>query len=51
MAPIAALMYAAAALLASFSVLFLPHPPEMDTTALLALAAVGEQYMYEAEQG
>ena len=41
MAPIAALMYAAAALLVIFSVLFLPHPPEMNTTVMLALAAVG----------
>ncbi|MDX6582663.1 MAG: hypothetical protein QOI10_1847 [Solirubrobacterales bacterium] len=41
MAPIAALMYAAAALLVSFSVVFLPHPPEMNTTALLVLALMG----------
>jgi diguanylate cyclase (GGDEF)-like protein len=41
MAPIAALMYAAAALLVSFSVIFLPHPPDMNTTVMLGLAAVG----------
>jgi diguanylate cyclase (GGDEF)-like protein len=41
MAPIAALMYAAAALLVILSVLFLPHPPEMDTTAMLVFASMG----------
>jgi diguanylate cyclase (GGDEF)-like protein len=41
MAPIAALMYAAAALLVILSVLFLPHPQDMNTTAMLSLAAVG----------
>ena len=41
MAPIAALMYAAAALLVIVSVVFLPHPPDLNATALLALAGVG----------
>jgi diguanylate cyclase (GGDEF)-like protein len=41
MAPIAALMYAAAALLVMLSVLVLPHHAAMNTTAMLALAAVG----------
>ncbi len=41
MAPIAALMYAAAALLVTFSVLLLPHSTQMNTTVLLSLAAIG----------
>ena len=41
MAPIAALMYAAAALLVGISVLVLPHPPEMNVAVMLALAGVG----------
>jgi diguanylate cyclase (GGDEF)-like protein len=41
MAPIAALMYAAAALLVALSVLFLPHPPDLNTMVMLSLAAVG----------
>jgi diguanylate cyclase (GGDEF)-like protein len=41
MAPIAALMYAAAALLVGLTVLVLPHPPEMNTTVMLGLAGVG----------
>jgi diguanylate cyclase (GGDEF)-like protein len=41
MAPIAALMYAAAAFLVGFSVLVLPHHPEMNEAALLGLASVG----------
>src|SRR4051812_24144003 len=41
MAPIAALMYAAAGLLVSLSVLVLPHHSEMNTTVMLALASVG----------
>jgi len=41
MAPIAALMYGAAALLVIFSVLFLPHPPDLNEAVMLSLAAVG----------
>ena len=41
MAPIAALMYAAAAVLVGVSVLLLPHPPEMNVPVMLSLAGVG----------
>src|SRR4051794_19166059 len=41
MAPIAALMYGAAALLVILSVVVLPHHAAMNTTVMLALAAVG----------
>jgi diguanylate cyclase (GGDEF)-like protein len=41
MAPIGALMYAAAGLLVSLSVLVLPHHEEMNSAGLMALAALG----------
>jgi len=41
MAPIAALMYAAAALLVGGSVLVLPHDDGMNTSAMLVLASMG----------
>ncbi len=41
MAPLAALMYAVASVLVLVSVLLLPHPEAMNSSGMLALAAVG----------